>query len=444
MGNRLSVTASLPGAPAGYSGTTAYAYDYGQSANPQLNRSQLTQETSTRASGTFAYGYDGGTSGGPGNPTSFKGAANTFNSNNQVTNAGFGYDGNGSPTTYKTQAMSFDPENRLSAFTPIGGGKGGNVFDGDGLLQETDTQGFRLHSTDRLRRLYDGSAPVALYKQSSNQPASALPSATQTFGADGLVSVCSPSAAASVFYAFDERGNVAQRLNSSGAVVSSDEYDAYGTRSSTGGADVYGFGAQAGYYTDSSGLVLCTHRYYDPSTGRWLTRDPIGYRGGVNLYGYVRNNPTRHHDHSGYGPGDFFSDSGGDYDTQGFDPGSAGGGNFFDDSGPFPTDGFDPGSAGGGDFANNGGGGSNQGGGSCSKKPSCEDLERRGYTKRDAGQAMRDAGYSGYTKRTQGPMRDGSGGTHYTYNVPGGGVVTVVCIPCNGNGKRCRVTGGRH
>ena len=36
------------------------------------------------------------------NPTSFKGTANTFNSDNQVTNTGYTYNGNGSPTTYKS------------------------------------------------------------------------------------------------------------------------------------------------------------------------------------------------------------------------------------------------------------------------------------------------------------------------------------------------------
>jgi hypothetical protein len=34
-------------------------------------------------------------------------------------------------------------------------------------------------------------------------------------------------------------------------------------------------------------------RAYDPSTGRWLSRDPIGEKGGLNLYGYVGNNPIR-------------------------------------------------------------------------------------------------------------------------------------------------------
>jgi len=33
-------------------------------------------------------------------------------------------------------------------------------------------------------------------------------------------------------------------------------------------------------------------RYYDPSTGRFLQRDPIGIAGGLNVYAYVGNRPT--------------------------------------------------------------------------------------------------------------------------------------------------------
>jgi RHS repeat-associated protein len=52
-----------------------------------------------------------------------------------------------------------------------------------------------------------------------------------------------------------------------------------------------------GYYRDSEAatsdnLLLCTYRWYDPATARWLTRDPIGYAGGSNLYGYVGGNPV--------------------------------------------------------------------------------------------------------------------------------------------------------
>jgi len=38
-----------------------------------------------------------------------------------------------------------------------------------------------------------------------------------------------------------------------------------------------------------TGLIYYTYRYYDPQTGRWASRDPIGENGGVNLYEFVGN-----------------------------------------------------------------------------------------------------------------------------------------------------------
>ncbi len=62
----------------------------------------------------------------------------------------------------------------------------------------------------------------------------------------------------------------------------------------------YGYKAQWGYYTDTeTGLLLLTYRYFDPVTGRFLTRDPIGMEGGVNLYAYVGNRTPILYDPSG-------------------------------------------------------------------------------------------------------------------------------------------------
>jgi len=43
-------------------------------------------------------------------------------------------------------------------------------------------------------------------------------------------------------------------------------------------------------------------RYYDPQLGRWLSADPIGFAGGLNLYTYVGNNPVTRVDPSGLWP----------------------------------------------------------------------------------------------------------------------------------------------
>ena len=42
---------------------------------------------------------------------------------------------------------------------------------------------------------------------------------------------------------------------------------------------------------DETDLLYYGYRYYNPSTGRWLSRDPIAEDGGVNLYGFSANTP---------------------------------------------------------------------------------------------------------------------------------------------------------
>lgn len=42
--------------------------------------------------------------------------------------------------------------------------------------------------------------------------------------------------------------------------------------------------------------------FYNPSTGRWLNRDPIEERGGINLHAYVRNSPVNATDSLGLEP----------------------------------------------------------------------------------------------------------------------------------------------
>jgi RHS repeat-associated protein len=276
LGDLTTLTASMPGHTA-YAGTTTFSYD---SISGIGTREQLTQEASGRnGSYTNNFAYDGGSytaSTGAGNPTSMRGTSHSFNSDNELTNTGFSYDGNGNPTTYSSTGLSFDPENRL---TSVSGALTAATYNGFGQRVTKEP------SSSTTYYLYDGGEPVL------EENSSGTVTATNTFGANGLLSRNTSSG--STFYTFDQQGNTAQRLDSSQNVLTSHIYDSFGNGASSGSfTDPFGFGAQYGYYTDQeTGLILCTNRYYDPGQGRWLTRDPIGFAGGINLYGYVGNDP---------------------------------------------------------------------------------------------------------------------------------------------------------
>src|SRR6266849_5605990 len=145
-------------------------------------------------------------------------------------------------------------------------------------------ENWKQNSSATTYFLYDGITPVVELDSSGAVT-------TTTFGAAGVVSRRSGSA--SVFYSFDSEGNVSQRSDSSGNVLASFLFSAHGTVLSGTVSEPFGYEAVAGYFTDSeTGQHLLTNRYHDPQTGRFLTRDPISYSGGINLYAYVGNNPT--------------------------------------------------------------------------------------------------------------------------------------------------------
>ncbi len=86
----------------------------------------------------------------------------------------------------------------------------------------------------------------------------------------------------------------------SGAVVWKADYKPFGKAEVDPASTVVNDFRFPGQTFDSeTGYHYNWNRYYDPETGRYLTADPIGIRGGMNLYAYVGGNPVIYVDPEG-------------------------------------------------------------------------------------------------------------------------------------------------
>ena len=90
----------------------------------------------------------------------------------------------------------------------------------------------------------------------------------------------------------DPIGTPVLMTDSSGNVVWEAIYYPFGNASVNPNSEVVNnFRFPGQYFDTESGLHYNYYRYYDPNTGRYLTPDPIGLNGGINLFSYVKNDP---------------------------------------------------------------------------------------------------------------------------------------------------------
>jgi RHS repeat-associated protein len=162
-----------------------------------------------------------------------------------------------------------------------------NIIAGEENPVDLDLDQLALIKTNNLNPArFDGVPPV--HKREEKRLA----------GLEGLVgivprAVVGYTATPKVYYYLnDQLGTPQLMVDSTGTVVWEARYKPFGeaqVHSSSTVVNNFRFPGQ--YYDQETGLHYNWHRYYDPRLGRYLTADPIGLGGGINLSAYCRANP---------------------------------------------------------------------------------------------------------------------------------------------------------
>jgi len=160
--------------------------------------------------------------------------------------------------------------------------------------------------TNYTNWVYDGYNAIAKYTRSAGASEASL---ARTYyrgkdlgggeGTGGMLAEYKGST--SYFPLFDGNGNITDYVDSTGAVVAHYQYDSFGKVLASSGAkkDEMDYGFSTRVNDRDLGLSYYNFRYYDSVDGRWPGRDPIGERGGNNLYVFVSNQVFNRYDYLG-------------------------------------------------------------------------------------------------------------------------------------------------
>jgi len=216
-------------------------------------------------------------------------------------------DSNGNLTSGGTRSFAYDAENRLLTNWVAGAWKTEFVYDGLGRRRIERDYGWSSaigdwQSTNETRYVYDGWLLVQERDASNN----ALVTYTRgldlshTLGGAGGIGglVGRTDGNGSAFYHGDGAGNITRLMDGQGNMAARYMYGAFGRLSAKWGpmADVNEMQFSSMPVHRLSGLSLYPFRAYDSDLQRWSSRDPIGESGGMNLYGFVGNNPANYVD----------------------------------------------------------------------------------------------------------------------------------------------------
>lgn len=155
-------------------------------------------------------------------------------------------------------------------------------------------------STQTVRYVVDTN--TSLSRVLAELDASSMPTTYYIYGL-GLAARAPATGNAIQYYHEDIQSNIAALTNSAATVTDTYSYHPFGKVLAKTGttANPYQFAGWLGVENDGA-LLYMRARYYDPALGRFVSKDPIGILGGLNVYDYVGGNPMSYTDPNGLLP----------------------------------------------------------------------------------------------------------------------------------------------
>jgi RHS repeat-associated protein len=219
-----------------------------------------------------------------------------YNSSNELTAAGsatYTYDANGNTLTKTdstgTTTYGWDVENRLISV---------QLPNGTVVTFKYDPFGRRIQKSGAslTNYVYDGAGVIEEVDASENL----LAKYSQGAGIDEPLSELRSGAIS--YYEQDGLGSVTSLSGSGRALANTYAYDSFGNLTSSSGTITNPYQYTGRDYDPETGLRYYRARYYDATTGRFLSEDPLGFFGGRNFYDYTWNNPVNFVDPRGTSP----------------------------------------------------------------------------------------------------------------------------------------------
>jgi len=203
------------------------------------------------------------------------------------------YDSNGNTKTKAdstgTTQYTWDFQNRLTQVT-LPGTAGTAAFQYDSFGRRIQ-KAFTVNSvTTTTNYLYDGSNVIEEVDTGGSQVARY----SQGVGVDQPVSMTRSGVTG--FYEADGLGSITSLTNSAGSTTDTYTYDSFGNATASSGNTSNPFRYTGRERDPETGIYYYRARYYDPAVGRFLSEDPVRFKGGINFYAYVGNRPLIHID----------------------------------------------------------------------------------------------------------------------------------------------------